>query len=352
MDQVTNELKELTTQLNAFKPASSQNVDIAQKKLSEEFQQQLAIQSKVSEDVQQKLVAQTVRMDQLSESVNESKKTAQANAELMKTLLVGMENLGEHFKQLQADLEHWKSPAYQEAEREYEEMNQNLLQEVSLSVPAVLEPANAAIPPNVSIPPVFTAPTVAIPSSANITATIKELETMGLHAEWVQGTALQKPYPGAPIPSVDKGFNLEKQGQDQQARIPQFFNFIGANVEKTAPKSGKSDAQAVLVTEKSPEELQTGVSELLQRLHNEQKDQEKLAGESRRRFQMMMHTPKVSTGRLCNEHEDEDTDIMDLRNKSATSRQRSQPTSGETTISTKKGRGSKQKSYNNARTIF
>ena len=136
---------------------------------------------------------------------------------------------------------------------------------------------------------------------------------------------------------MDKGFNLGKKGQDQQARIPQFFNLIGSNVEKTAPKSGKSDAQAVPVTEKSPEELQTGVSELLQRLDNEQKAQEKLAGESRRRFQMMMNTPKVSTGRLCNEHEDEDADIMDLRTTSATSRQRSQPTIGETTISTQEG---------------
>ena len=102
-------------------------------------------------------------------------------------------------------------------------MNQNLLQEVSLSVQAVTEPENAAIPPNVSIPPVFTAPTVAIPSSANIPATTKELETMGLQAEWATGTALEKPYPGAPIPSVDKGFNLGKKDQDQRARIPQFL---------------------------------------------------------------------------------------------------------------------------------
>ena len=177
----------------------------------------------MSEDVQQKLVAQTVRMDQLSASVNESPKTAQANAELMQTLLVGMENLGEHFKQLQADLEHWKSPAYQEAEREYEEMNQNLMQEVSLSVPAVTEPENAAIPPNVSIPPVFTAPTIAIHSSANITATTNGLETMGLQAEWVTGTALENPYPGAPIPSVDKGFNLGKQGSRSTSKNSPIF---------------------------------------------------------------------------------------------------------------------------------
>ena len=98
LDRVSNELKELTTQLNAFKPANTQNVDIAQKKLSEDFQNQLAMQNKVSEDVQQKLVAQTVRIDQLSETVNQSQKTAQDNADILQTLLVGMENLGEHFK--------------------------------------------------------------------------------------------------------------------------------------------------------------------------------------------------------------------------------------------------------------
>ena len=71
-------------------------MDIAQKKLSEDFQNQLAMQNKVSEDVQQKLVAQTVRIDQLSETVNQSQKTAQDNADILQTLLVGMENLGEH----------------------------------------------------------------------------------------------------------------------------------------------------------------------------------------------------------------------------------------------------------------
>ena len=58
VDQVSNELKELTTQLNAFKPVSAQTVGEEQKVLSEKFQQQLALQNKVSEEVQQKLVAQ------------------------------------------------------------------------------------------------------------------------------------------------------------------------------------------------------------------------------------------------------------------------------------------------------
>ena len=66
--------------------------------LSKKFQQQFAQQNKVSEEVQQKLVAQNVRISQLSDSVNQSQKIAQDTAELMQTLLVGMENLGEHFK--------------------------------------------------------------------------------------------------------------------------------------------------------------------------------------------------------------------------------------------------------------
>ena len=98
LEQVSNELKELTIQLNAFKPASSQNVDIAQQKLSEDFQKQLAVQNKVSEDVQQKLVAQTERIDQLTETVNQAQKAAQDNADILQTLLVNMENLGGHFK--------------------------------------------------------------------------------------------------------------------------------------------------------------------------------------------------------------------------------------------------------------
>ena len=75
-------------------------MDIAQKKLSEDFQNQLAMQNKVSEDVQQKLVAQTVRIDQLSEIVNQSQKTAQDNADMLQTFLVRMDNLGGNFKQL------------------------------------------------------------------------------------------------------------------------------------------------------------------------------------------------------------------------------------------------------------
>ena len=85
VDQVSEELQKLIAQLNQFKPASVQTIG--------------EVQNKVSEDFQQRLLAQNERVDKLSESVNQSQKTVQDTAELVQTILVGMENLGENFKQ-------------------------------------------------------------------------------------------------------------------------------------------------------------------------------------------------------------------------------------------------------------
>ena len=76
----------MTAQLNQFKLASVQAAG--------------EVQDKVSEEYQQCLVAQSERIDKLSESVIQSQKTAKDNAEMLQTILVGMENLGENFKQL------------------------------------------------------------------------------------------------------------------------------------------------------------------------------------------------------------------------------------------------------------
>ena len=86
VDQVSEELQKLIAQLNQFKLASVQAVGEVQDKVSEEFQQ--------------RLVAQSERIDKLSESVVQSQKTAQDNADMLQTFLVRMDNLGENFKQL------------------------------------------------------------------------------------------------------------------------------------------------------------------------------------------------------------------------------------------------------------
>ena len=96
VDQVSEELQKLTAQLNQFKPASVQAVG--------------EVQGKVSEEFQQRLVAQSERIDKLSESVIQSQKTAQDTAEMLQTILVGMENLGENFKQLQENMDYWQMP--------------------------------------------------------------------------------------------------------------------------------------------------------------------------------------------------------------------------------------------------
>ena len=53
-----------------------------------------------------------------------------------------------------------------------------------------------------------------------------------IQARWAKVSALRKSYPGAPPPVNwgSQGFNVTAQvAQDPQAKIPQFFNFIGSS---------------------------------------------------------------------------------------------------------------------------
>ena len=118
VDQVSEELQKLTAQLNQFKPGSVQAVG--------------EVQGKVSEEFQQRLVAQSERIDKLSESVIQSQKTAQDTAEMLQTILVGMENLGENFKQLQENMDYWQMPENPNVEAEHQRLNEELLKEVPL----------------------------------------------------------------------------------------------------------------------------------------------------------------------------------------------------------------------------
>ena len=102
VDQVSEELQKLTAQLNQFKSASVQIVGEVQNKVSEEFQQ--------------RLVVQVERIYILSESVMKSQKIAQDNADMLQTLLVGMENLGENFKQFRGNMDYWQTPENPNAE--------------------------------------------------------------------------------------------------------------------------------------------------------------------------------------------------------------------------------------------
>ena len=86
-------------------------------------------------------LAQSERIDNVNESVQKAQKTASDNAEMLQNLLIGLKNMGENIKHLGEELEIWRNSGNQDAaEREYHEMNTELLQEASLSFPAISEP--------------------------------------------------------------------------------------------------------------------------------------------------------------------------------------------------------------------
>ena len=109
-----------------------------------------------------------------------------------------------------------------------------------------------------------------------------------------------------------EGFNLGEKGQEQQAKIPQFFNFVGSNVEKSVAGSGTCNIQAEPAGKESPKAF-------LQRIEAEQKAQEKNDEESRRRFKELMDTPQVFTGPLYKQDGDSDAEEIDLVTTSTSS---------------------------------
>ena len=138
---------------------------------------------------------------------------------------------------MQGDMVAWQS-GYQDTEREYQNMNETLLQEVPLPTPAV-RTGGAENPPIVSIPPVNTSqftvpPTVNVPQSSGQSSrqVAGQYVDEDIQAKWAKVSTLRKSYPGAP-PLVNwgsQGFNVTALvTQDPQAKIPQFFNFIGSN---------------------------------------------------------------------------------------------------------------------------
>ena len=93
----------------------------------------------------------------------EGQKATQTNVETLNNLLVEIENLGDNFKKMQEDMVTWQA-GYHEAEKEYQEMNEQLMQEVPLSAPAETRLEDAVNSPIVSMPPITTSQ-FTIPSS-------------------------------------------------------------------------------------------------------------------------------------------------------------------------------------------
>ena len=104
-----------------------------------------------------RLNLQSLRLDTVSESTQQAHKVAQDNAEVLNTLLVGMENLGDNVKQLREEMNTWGQPDDQE-----------VLDELVKEVPMASEPpqvSNQSPVAMTSVPPVsvsLSAPSVPV----------------------------------------------------------------------------------------------------------------------------------------------------------------------------------------------
>ena len=93
------------------------------------------------------MTLQSSKIDEISESVNKSQKTEEENAEMLQNLLIGIENMGDNLKNIQKEMDYWRNPEVWEAEREYAEIEQQLLTEVPTPNPVSTGPNGANIPP-------------------------------------------------------------------------------------------------------------------------------------------------------------------------------------------------------------
>ena len=144
MDKIAADLSSLTEQLNKFKPASVTDVSGSQQRMSEAVEQRLTLHS--------------VRMDSISDFVQEARKTSAENAENIKNLLVGIENLGENVKQLREEMRGWEEPELQEATEKVEQELMDLMEEVPVSAPAAPEQSHPVVQPVSEPISIFTPP--------------------------------------------------------------------------------------------------------------------------------------------------------------------------------------------------
>ena len=92
MTQVAAGLEEMTRQLNSFKPASADVVGDLKENLSKEVTQKRSVWEQ--------------KVNQLTESLKEQKKSVVDSAELLRDLMIGFENLGENVKDTQEEMDY------------------------------------------------------------------------------------------------------------------------------------------------------------------------------------------------------------------------------------------------------
>ena len=277
VDKIAADLATLTEQLNQFKPASTSDVMGSQLLLSSTVEDQLSLQSQ--------------RIDTVSESAQQAHKTAQDNAEILHTLLVGMENLGENVKQLREQIVSWEEPGEQE-------VFDDLLKEVPLVPlsPEQSQPIDKSPTVTAEIP-VMNTPTLFPPSTGPVFAFADaELQEMQKRVaalknpekeQWVLAEGHRKPYPGAPVdvPGSSAGVNQPSTTEEQPRRITPIPVSIPISPIMTPAEVGKRfrerDAQQEEQIQKLAEKFQKEREKGTETKSGDNEDQNQSSGTNR-----------------------------------------------------------------------
>ena len=150
-------------------------------------------QKQYSEQLNARLTLQSERMDKITESVHKQQKTASENAELLQSLLIGVENLGENLKSIHQEMDYWRNPEVRAAETDLQNL-MNEAPEVAVVNPGSSDPIGASTSPEIQHQYPAQRPNI-FP-----VAGLGNIPTSGVWTEEVEMTALRKPYPGAPTP--------------------------------------------------------------------------------------------------------------------------------------------------------
>ena len=127
-------------------------------------------------------------------------------------------------------MDYWKTPENPNAEAEHQRLNEELLQEVSLSVPTVSRPIEIDTNPVTSYPQI-SAQQSSIPHTV-IPFQPEALSTNDvLHYEWVTVMALKKRYPGAPILPSQQDLIWVKRVKDLKLKFRNFSILLDQMLE-------------------------------------------------------------------------------------------------------------------------
>ena len=184
---------------------------------------------KVSASFQEKFHTQQQEIQNLSTVVLETQKSMKDNAETLHSILTGMENLGDHVRELQEGMMPYDD-VHQMAEDQYAQVEDQLLKEVPIAKGAQssMEKEN---PPAVSVPAVGAPILPTIPEEFSVQAgnpklSMTESEEQDMSKRW---NRLRQTGPFANVQQMNPVMgNKGKVPERDQSTIPNFFDFDGS----------------------------------------------------------------------------------------------------------------------------